>query len=127
MPVKGALLGSALLLSQAVAFSPPACLPGVSGSAPRSCDTVRYASKGRSVANEPLGGVRSQMDKIEASAVQRMTKGYDKLCKNCPTRLQPRVDTLTEVLRSGALLVCCSPVWFVPCMLTRHFRLVLTR
>lgn len=98
MPVKGALLGSALLLSQAVAFSPPACLPGVSGSAPRSCDTVRYASKGRSVANEPLGGVRSQMDKIEASAVQRMTKGYDKLCKNCPTRLQPRVDTLTEMI-----------------------------
>ena len=41
--------------------------------------------------------LRCELNKIEASAVQRMTKGYDKLCKNCPTRLQPRVDTLTEV------------------------------
>ena len=35
---------------------------------------------------------------LEKSAVQRFTVGYDKLCKNCPTRLQPRVDTLTEMI-----------------------------
>jgi hypothetical protein len=41
--------------------------------------------------------LRCEMTKLEASAVQRMTKGYDKLCKNCPTRLVPRADTLAEV------------------------------
>jgi hypothetical protein len=50
------------------------------------------------LASSPLLALRSQMDRNELSAVQRMTKGYDKLCKNCPTRLQPRVDTLTEVV-----------------------------
>lgn len=38
------------------------------------------------------------MSKIEAAGVQRITKGYDKLCKSCPTRIQPRVDTLTEMI-----------------------------
>lgn len=36
--------------------------------------------------------------KLEAAAVKRFTTGYDKLCKNCPTRLQPRVDTLREMI-----------------------------
>jgi len=27
-----------------------------------------------------------------------MTKQFDKLCKTCPTRLQPRVDTITEMI-----------------------------
>jgi len=36
--------------------------------------------------------------KIETQAVKRFTIGYNKLCKNCPTRLQPRVDTLTEMI-----------------------------
>lgn len=38
------------------------------------------------------------LSKIEAAAVQRFTITYDKLCKNCPTRLQPRVDTLAEMI-----------------------------
>eukprot|EP00578_Thalassiosira_sp_NH16_P020127 CAMPEP_0181085290 /NCGR_PEP_ID=MMETSP1071-20121207/5154_1 /TAXON_ID=35127 /ORGANISM="Thalassiosira sp., Strain NH16" /LENGTH=250 /DNA_ID=CAMNT_0023167089 /DNA_START=186 /DNA_END=938 /DNA_ORIENTATION=+ len=38
------------------------------------------------------------LSKIEAGAVKRFTISYDKLCKNCPTRLQPRVDTLTEMI-----------------------------
>jgi len=38
------------------------------------------------------------MNKLETSSVKRFTIGYDKLCKNCPTRLQPRVDTLTEMI-----------------------------
>ena len=38
------------------------------------------------------------MNKLEAASVKRFTIGYDKLCKNCPTRLQPRVDTLTEMI-----------------------------
>jgi len=40
----------------------------------------------------------SKEEALEKSAVQRFTVGYDKLCKNCPTRLQPRVDTLTEMI-----------------------------
>ena len=35
---------------------------------------------------------------VEAKRVQRFTTGYDKLCKTCPTLLQPRVDTLTEMI-----------------------------
>ena len=46
----------------------------------------------------PLGGLRCEMTKLETSAVQRMTKDFGKLCKNCPTLLQPRVDTLTEMI-----------------------------
>jgi len=38
------------------------------------------------------------MNKLETASVKRFTIGYDKLCKNCPTRLQPRVDTLTEMI-----------------------------
>uniref|UniRef100_A0A7S0YLI3 Uncharacterized protein n=1 Tax=Hemiselmis tepida TaxID=464990 RepID=A0A7S0YLI3_9CRYP len=41
---------------------------------------------------------RAQLDAVEAKAVQRFTKSYDKLCKTCPTRLQPRVDTLEEMI-----------------------------
>uniref|UniRef100_A0A7S4JPJ9 Uncharacterized protein n=1 Tax=Odontella aurita TaxID=265563 RepID=A0A7S4JPJ9_9STRA len=36
--------------------------------------------------------------KLESAAVRRFTTGYDKLCKNCPTRLKPRVDTLAEMI-----------------------------
>ena len=32
------------------------------------------------------------------AAVRRFTIGYDKLCKSCPTRLQPRIDTLEEMI-----------------------------
>jgi hypothetical protein len=40
----------------------------------------------------------SMDEKTTAAAVRRFTVGYDKLCKNCPIRLQPRVDTLTEMI-----------------------------
>ena len=80
-------LAAALLLAQATAFSPVTWTFGTGGYEP-----LRLARRAPRVV-----GLRCQLDKVEASAVQRMTKGYDKLCKNCPTRLQPRVDTLTEV------------------------------
>ena len=38
------------------------------------------------------------LSKIEGVAVDRFTIGYDKLCKSCPTRLQPRADTLAEMI-----------------------------
>jgi len=41
---------------------------------------------------------RLMSPKVESAAVRRFATGYDKLCKNCPTRLQPRVDTLTEMI-----------------------------
>jgi len=36
--------------------------------------------------------------RVEIASIQRFTVGYDKLCKKCPTRLKPRVDTLTEMI-----------------------------
>ena len=36
--------------------------------------------------------------KVERKAAQRFAVAYDKLCKTCPTRLTPRVDTLTEMI-----------------------------
>lgn len=38
------------------------------------------------------------VDETRAVAVSRFTVEYDKLCKHCPTRLQPRVHTLTEMI-----------------------------
>mmetsp|Transcript_244 Transcript_244/g.323 ORF Transcript_244/g.323 Transcript_244/m.323 type:complete len:343 (-) Transcript_244:207-1235(-) len=38
------------------------------------------------------------LDKLETKAVQRFTIAYDKLCKTCPTRIKPRVDTLAEMI-----------------------------
>eukprot|EP00591_Stephanopyxis_turris_P004431 CAMPEP_0195522286 /NCGR_PEP_ID=MMETSP0794_2-20130614/20296_1 /TAXON_ID=515487 /ORGANISM="Stephanopyxis turris, Strain CCMP 815" /LENGTH=229 /DNA_ID=CAMNT_0040652005 /DNA_START=288 /DNA_END=977 /DNA_ORIENTATION=+ len=35
---------------------------------------------------------------MEVAAVRRFTISYDKLCKSCPTRIQPRVDTLVEMI-----------------------------
>jgi len=85
-----------LLISNAAGFSPGA--PGLARSnrLAGTCDAARQRlCTGRLTLLQTL---RSQLDKVEVSAVQRMTKGYDKLCKNCPTRLQPRVDTLTEMI-----------------------------
>jgi hypothetical protein len=87
MRLAAAGAAAALLLAQATAFSPVTWTYGSRGHEP-----LRLARGAPRVV-----GLRCQLDKVEASAVQRMTKGYDKLCKNCPTRLQPRVDTLTEV------------------------------
>ena len=36
--------------------------------------------------------------KLESKTIERFTTGYNKLCKTCPTRLQPRVDTLVEMI-----------------------------
>ena len=37
------------------------------------------------------------LNKVEASAVKRF-KNYDQLCKTCPTLLQPRIETLEEMI-----------------------------
>jgi hypothetical protein len=90
------LAGAALLLAHASAFSPAGWpVPVLQGVGGVGGGELAHAAARRA----PLvaAGLRCQLGKVEASAVQRMTKGYDKLCKNCPTRLQPRVDTLTEV------------------------------
>jgi len=41
---------------------------------------------------------RTPTSKLENAAIQRFTVTYDKLCKNCPTRLEPRVETITEMI-----------------------------
>ena len=40
------------------------------------------------------------LSNVERKAIQKFNtaSGYDKLCKACPTRLQPRVDTLVEMI-----------------------------
>jgi len=52
----------------------------------------------RDAATRGVLAAKAQLDAVEAKAVQRFTKSYDKLCKTCPTRLQPRVDTLEEMI-----------------------------
>ena len=42
--------------------------------------------------------VTCQLDRIEAKAVQKFTTQYEKLCKTCPSRLQPRVDTVIQLI-----------------------------
>ena len=89
--MRGHYVCAALLVAQGAAFAPGSGLRiSAVGTGVRAFDGPRPRPAA------PLA-LRCEMNKIEASAVQRMTKGYDKLCKNCPTRLQPRVDTLTEV------------------------------
>ena len=38
------------------------------------------------------------LTKLESKSIERMVTGYNKLCKTCPTRLQPRVDTIVEMI-----------------------------
>ena len=38
------------------------------------------------------------LDKLETAAVKRFTITYDKLCKSCPTRIEPRIETLEEMI-----------------------------
>ena len=40
----------------------------------------------------------SSLTKLESKTIGRFTTGYNKLCKTCPTRLQPRVDTIVEMI-----------------------------
>ena len=42
--------------------------------------------------------VKCQLDRIEAKAVEKFTTQYEKLCKTCPSRLQPRVDTIIQLI-----------------------------
>jgi hypothetical protein len=39
-----------------------------------------------------------QLDRIEAKAVEKFTTQYEKLCKTCPSRLQPRVETIIQLI-----------------------------
>ena len=60
----------------------------------KASSTKQYSSLQQNPqANENVG-----LSKIEAAGVKRFTVGYNKLCKSCPTRLKPRVDTLTEMI-----------------------------
>ncbi len=86
---------AALLLAHGAAEFSPASLAGATGGGARAGVSLRPPRTTAQPA-APLA-LRCEMTKLEASAVQRMTKGYDKLCKNCPTRLVPRADTLAEV------------------------------
>ena len=92
----------ALLVAQATAFVP--CPANTIRSGPGLRGSEAFSDRRPAPVSAALG-LRCEMTKIELSATQRMTKGYDKLCKNCPTRLQPRVDTLTEVLRRPSCLL----------------------
>jgi hypothetical protein len=42
--------------------------------------------------------IDDSLSKIEVVRIKRFTVGFDKLCKSCPAKLQPRVDTLTEMI-----------------------------
>lgn len=42
--------------------------------------------------------VEEGLSKVDVVRVRKFTKNFDKLCKSCPTRIQPRVDTLTEMI-----------------------------
>lgn len=61
---------------------------------PKPSLTAQFSSLQQNAAVESDSG----MSKVEAAGVKRFAVGYDKLCKSCPTRLQPRVDTLTEMI-----------------------------
>jgi len=49
------------------------------------------------VAPNPVEGLSAQLSKVEAAAAKRF-KNYDKLCKTCPTLLQPKIATLEEMI-----------------------------
>mmetsp|Transcript_34864 Transcript_34864/g.82134 ORF Transcript_34864/g.82134 Transcript_34864/m.82134 type:complete len:265 (-) Transcript_34864:150-944(-) len=60
--------------------------------------SVQNAPKLRATSPRRRNDIVCELTKIEEKSVQRMTKQFDKLCKTCPTRLQPRVDTITEMI-----------------------------
>ena len=72
--------------------APPRTVSAFCSTQRRKLDSSTSAQQGgRSVESNTLS-------KVETSAVTRFTIGYDKLCKNCPTRIEPRVDTLTAMI-----------------------------
>ena len=77
------------------AFSKPSLsLRGIKSLKAKEDMLTRRRTSSRSENNSHDGGLST----VEAKRVQRFTTGYDKLCKTCPTLLQPRVDTLTEMI-----------------------------
>ena len=64
------------------------------------CSSVQHAREPIFLLAQPnaITDTANGLTKIEGAAVKRFTVTYDKLCKACPTRLQPRVDTLTEMI-----------------------------
>jgi hypothetical protein len=57
-----------------------------------------FKSVGLERSKKRLFSVSCQLDKIETKAVEKFTTQYEKLCKTCPTRLQPRVETLIQMI-----------------------------
>lgn len=72
-------------------LAPPTTVSAFCSTQRRKLDSSTSAQQGGSVESNTLS-------KVETSAVTRFTIGYDKLCKNCPTRIEPRVDTLTAMI-----------------------------
>jgi len=62
-----------------------------------STPMVSTRSAGRQAGSLALA-CQSEMSRMEVKAVERMTKEFDKLCKTCPTRLQPRADNAAAML-----------------------------
>jgi len=81
----------------ALAASCEAFSPSFTAAPPRHAGRGASCAVGRRVG---LLSLSSQvgLSKMEDKAVERMTKDFDKLCKTCPTRLQPRADTASAML-----------------------------
>eukprot|EP00281_Chroomonas_sp_CCMP1168_P031976 CAMPEP_0206244336 /NCGR_PEP_ID=MMETSP0047_2-20121206/18103_1 /ASSEMBLY_ACC=CAM_ASM_000192 /TAXON_ID=195065 /ORGANISM="Chroomonas mesostigmatica_cf, Strain CCMP1168" /LENGTH=282 /DNA_ID=CAMNT_0053669549 /DNA_START=89 /DNA_END=937 /DNA_ORIENTATION=+ len=84
---------AAMALGGADAFAPGSVLP-------RSDRGILSLSAARGTRAGGLGlrAARAELTPVETKAVQRFTKDFDKLCKTCPSRIQPRADTLTEMI-----------------------------
>lgn len=87
--------------SHAFSTSFPPSIGGGTGSVEPKDDAAarRIVESTCSENNARIGiGAGEGLSKLEKKSVQRFTTGYGKLCKTCPTLLQPRVDTLTEMI-----------------------------
>jgi len=73
-------------------------LPSSSASSASACRRRNIESQLFQTKEEVEAKQLRNNNKIEKAAIQRFTIGYNKLCKNCPTRLQPRVETITEMI-----------------------------
>jgi hypothetical protein len=68
----------------------------------QSCTVDAFTSLRQNVLRKKVSYLSSQanehqpLDKVETAAVKFLA--YDKLCDACPTRLQPRVETLKEMI-----------------------------
>mmetsp|Transcript_20982 Transcript_20982/g.32884 ORF Transcript_20982/g.32884 Transcript_20982/m.32884 type:complete len:263 (-) Transcript_20982:78-866(-) len=74
---------------------------GLSGALPLSSSALQLRSRAsHRQSSASVCRVVSEMDKVEVKAVERLVKQYDKLCKTCPTRLQPRLDNVAHMMLS---------------------------